>query len=343
MKTSNHLLIFLGFIVFIFNIKAHADGGHYAYRVTSPSKTVIQIARDVYSDERLWKKIAYWNNIQPPHKLSVGQILVLPEKPKNSIPQENLVTGQEVPKPNFSSTRPTVEREISKESDHYIYTVNERAPYLSMVAIENYGDRKMASQIAQWNNLPPNAKLSLQQKLILKFDTPPTIQEATGRLISLWRSMKNEDMVQRLQTTQLQNIQVTETKSEVRNKKVSETQPDKVETEIMKLEANVIAEKNSGMTYTAKPKPITSENITQNTKLSSSQVKAVTQTEALKTDTKIESSSATSSEPQTKSDTEVKNVESTKEETKQSWWQWLFSEREVSTEAETPATSSPEN
>lgn len=196
MKALFFPLLFITLIFFSYSAMGETDS--YGYRVTNSSKTVIQIARDVYNDERLWKKIAFYNNIKPPYSLTVGQVLVLPLAPVNQLAKENSVVGNEVPSPIFLAKRPSVEQKIIKDAKYYIYIVNERAPSLSMVAIENYGNKKMSSVIAKWNGLTKDAKLSLGQKLNLRLKPTIPTTAATALLINYWAKLGNAEMVMRL-------------------------------------------------------------------------------------------------------------------------------------------------
>ena len=168
------------------------------YRVSNPNKTLIQIARDVYNDERLWKKISQWNNVTPPYSLNVDQVLVLPYSPINPIATENEVPVGEVPSPTFITKLPSVEQQILNTKGTLSYVVNERAPSLSMIALENYGNKKMAVVIAIWNGLSPKAKLSLGQKIQLRLAPRFSEKLANATLISQWSKMGNPEMVKRL-------------------------------------------------------------------------------------------------------------------------------------------------
>lgn len=193
------LTIVIYFVIFLFSPKnVFGQESQFGYRVTQAGKTVIQIARDVYNDERQWKKIAYWNNLTPPYALSIGQVLVLPMQPKRPLSEKNLVTGAEVPAPQFLQQLPSVSRVIWNRKGYYVYEVNERAPSLSMVALENYGDKNMVKLIARWNGLATNEHLSLGQKLI--FHEKPTLTgtQSNTVLVKEWARVGNEVMVQRL-------------------------------------------------------------------------------------------------------------------------------------------------
>lgn len=177
---------------------ANAETAGYAYRVASAEKTLIQIARDVYNDERLWKKISYWNNLTAPYSLRVGQVVVLPHAPIKAVPTENSVKPEDVPEPVFVKQLPSVEQNLTQGTGAYIYVVNERAPSLSMVALETYGNKKMAAVIAKWNDLAPKSKLALGQRLQLK--VPPRFNktEANKALANEWARLGNPEMVARL-------------------------------------------------------------------------------------------------------------------------------------------------
>jgi hypothetical protein len=175
-----------------------AMAANQGYRVLSRSQTLIQIARDVYKDERQWKEIAYWNGIKPPYALSVGQVLVLKTPPVVVVPSENLVTGAEVDAIKPLAEWPSVERKIVKAGDDLIYVVNERAPSLMMIARELYGDASMAKKISSWGGFEPDARLSLGQRLRLKVPPTKTAAEGTAILIKNWRALDNDLMVERL-------------------------------------------------------------------------------------------------------------------------------------------------
>ncbi len=98
---------------------------------------MMQVARDVYGDEKLWKDIAAWNHIEAPYSIYAGQIISL-----NRV--QNLK-----------------------------YRVTEKAPVLSMIALENYGNLKMSALIAKWNGLSESAQLKKGQLLTLRI--PPTL------------------------------------------------------------------------------------------------------------------------------------------------------------------------
>lgn len=197
-KIMNFIRISMFTVLSCASFRTMAEPQNFGYRVTTADKTIIQIARDVYNDERLWKKISYWNNIRPPYSLKSGQILILPYLPVNPIPAENSVAANELSSPVFLDKLPSVEQQIINHSGHFTYVVNERAPSLSMVAHENYGNKKMAAVIAKWNGLSPNSKLSLAQQLKLKIKPRFSVDEANAALISQWTKMRNPEMVLRL-------------------------------------------------------------------------------------------------------------------------------------------------
>ena len=207
MTISNSLLgLFLFTITFGMSFTVSAETRGYAYRVTSSEKTLIQIARDVYNDERLWKKISYWNNVTPPYALSVGQVLVLPHAPTTALLSENSVDTKDVPEPVFVKQLPSVEQILRQAAGTYIYVVSERAPSLSMVALETYGNKKMAAIIARWNDLAMMSKLALGQQLQLKL--PPRFgkTEAHKALVSEWTRLGNAEMVARLKNKNYLNF-----------------------------------------------------------------------------------------------------------------------------------------
>src|SRR4051812_4627885 len=66
---------YLWVAVALFCIPANAE--ETTFRVTKPSHTLYQISREVYGSDHMWKKIAEWNNINPPYALKKGQILIV--------------------------------------------------------------------------------------------------------------------------------------------------------------------------------------------------------------------------------------------------------------------------
>ncbi len=207
MTILNSLLsLFLFTITFGISLTVSAETPGYAYRVTSSEKTLIQIARDVYNDERLWKKISYWNNVTPPYALSVGQVLVLPHPPTTALPSENSVNTEDVPQPVFVKQLPSVDQILRQAAGTYIYVVSERAPSLSMVALETYGNKKMAAIIARWNDLAPKSKLALGQQLQLKLPPRYGKTEAHKALVGEWTRLGNAEMVARLKNKNYLNF-----------------------------------------------------------------------------------------------------------------------------------------
>ena len=204
------LYSFIGLSLFLItsgiSLMVSAEVPRYAYRVTNPEKTLIQIARDVYNDERLWKKISYWNNVAAPYSLHVGQVLVLPHAPVTALPSENSVSPENVPKPVFVKQLPSVDQKLTQAAGTYIYIVNERAPSLSMVALETYGNKKMAAIIARWNGLAPKSKLALAQQLQLKLKPRYSKTEAHKALVSEWARLGNPEMVARLNNKNYLNL-----------------------------------------------------------------------------------------------------------------------------------------
>lgn len=198
----NNFKLYLGILIitgFFCSAKnATAETQQYGYRVTSSDKTLIQIARDVYQDERLWKIISQWNNLTPPYALKAGQILVLPFPPVTPVPAENTVAAHSIPAPVFIRKLPSVAQQLTELGGEFTYTVNERAPSLSMVALENYGNKKMGAVIAKWNGLSPQAKLSLGQTLKLKLQPRFNPAEAQTVLVAQWKRMGNTEMIARL-------------------------------------------------------------------------------------------------------------------------------------------------
>ena len=183
-----------------------AAAGNQGYRVRTKLQTLIQIARDIYKDERQWKEIAFWNGLKPPYALNVNQVLVLKAPPVAPIPRENLVTGPEIDSIKPLTKRPSVERQIKKNGNDLIYVVNERAPSLMMIARELYDDASMAQKISSWGGFEPGTRLSLGQHLRLKVPPTKTAAEGTAILIANWRALGNELMVERLGGTTEPNV-----------------------------------------------------------------------------------------------------------------------------------------
>jgi len=93
----------------------------------------------------------------------------------------------------------SVERVLLKsESGHHTYIVNERAPSLSAVARELYGDRRMAVQIARWNKLPSEAWLKLGDRLRIERAPKYSAEQGTALLIRYWHIAGRQDLVARL-------------------------------------------------------------------------------------------------------------------------------------------------
>lgn len=205
-KSISFLSLFLLFFTIGISVSVSAETPGFAYRVTSPEKTLIQIARDVYNDERLWKKISYWNNMTPPYTLTVGQVLVLPHVPVKALTPENSVSPENVPEPVFVKQLPSVEQKLKQAAGTYIYVVSERAPSLSMVALETYGNKKMAAIIARWNGLSPKSRLSLGQQLQLKLMPRFDKIEANKVLALEWARLGNPEMVARLKNRNYVNL-----------------------------------------------------------------------------------------------------------------------------------------
>lgn len=184
--------------ILILALSCSAGAETWGYKVHSRSQTLIQIARDVYKDEREWKDIAYWNGIKPPYALSVGQVLLLKNPPLAKIPQESLVTGESLNGVKPHEVWASVARQIEKDGGGWIYVVNERAPSLMMIARELYGDEHMAGEIAAWGGFEPNDRLSLGQRLRLKKAPTKTEAEGNAILIKKWTALENDMMVERL-------------------------------------------------------------------------------------------------------------------------------------------------
>lgn len=134
-----------------------------SYQIAPGTISMMQIARDVYGDEKLWKEIAAWNNIRAPFPISAGQIILLHRI-------ENLK-----------------------------YRVTEQAPVLSMIALENYGNLKMASLIAKWNGVSPQYQPKIGEVLILKRPPSLFLKDRRAMLLKMWRRLKRDDMVTKIE------------------------------------------------------------------------------------------------------------------------------------------------
>ncbi len=123
----------------------------------------MQVARDVYGDEKIWRDIVLWNEIEAPYPIHAGQIISL------------------------------------HRVDNLKYKVTEKAPLLAMIALENYGNIKMMDLIAQWNGLSTQEKLKKGQILILK--RPPTLflKDRTAMLIKIWKKLNRNDVVAQIE------------------------------------------------------------------------------------------------------------------------------------------------
>lgn len=193
-------MIKVGVFAFILAFVSQAWAQPVGYRVAAPNKTVIQIARDVYNDQRLWKEIAQANALKAPYELHKGQILVLPKPPIHKLPLENRVASADVPPIAKNVSLPSVKREIAKDKHGvWIYTVNERAPTLQMIALELYGDRDVYKELIKSNGLTKPYSLALGQKL--KLTVKPLLNEKDGDriLMSVWKKLTNDKMVARLE------------------------------------------------------------------------------------------------------------------------------------------------
>jgi len=195
-----------------------AAAGLEGYRVTNDRMLLGQIAKELYMDERQWKEIAAWNGLQPPYTLTKGQILVLLQPPERPASEANRVSLEELPALPTNTKWPSVTRKIEKG----IYVVNERAPSLYMVARDLYGDIKMASEIARWNQLPSNAKLALGQRL--RIEKKPVLSEKQGTaiLVEQWRERDNPMMVSRLGAKMYRMVSSTPSTPKKNSKPVKE-------------------------------------------------------------------------------------------------------------------------
>jgi hypothetical protein len=160
------ILIFIFTINFPFLVMGQttfATSSTILYRIKPDAKSIMHIARDVYDDEKVWKDIVSWNKMTAPYNFQAGQVLTL-----------HRVTNLK-------------------------YRVKEKAPLLSMIALENYGNVKMASVIARWNDLSVGEPLKIGQ--LLKLKIPPTLflDDRRAMLARMWKKLKREDMVAQIE------------------------------------------------------------------------------------------------------------------------------------------------
>lgn len=97
-----------------------------------------------------------------------------------------------------AGSKRSVAQTLVHQGDSSIYIVNERAPSLSMVARDLYGDRRFADQIAKWNGLSPQSKLKLGQRLKILEKPTESPETGTAILIKWWGQLGNAEMVVRL-------------------------------------------------------------------------------------------------------------------------------------------------
>lgn len=160
---------------------AHAE--ERQYRVPSQPPTLFQLAREIYKDQRRWQDIACRNGLRSPFQLEPGTTLILPA---GDMTRECAA---------FS-----VQRDLREEKDGtLVYIVNDRAPSLSAVARDLYGDLHMAKSLAQQNGLAKDARLSPGQRLTLSKKPTLTAQEGTQVLIQYWTQLGNHGRVLQLQ------------------------------------------------------------------------------------------------------------------------------------------------
>lgn len=158
----------------------------------------------------MWKAIADWNQLSPPYILSMDQVLILEREPTNHLPKKKHTNlGSDLAKESSSG-------EVRRELQGLLYTVNKRAPSLSMVALELYGNPRAFGEIAEWNKLTQPFSLQMGQVLKLKREPLHNELEGTELLIAHWKSLGNEQMVERLNETLMRLKQAQrETASEV--------------------------------------------------------------------------------------------------------------------------------
>ena len=71
------------------------ENGKTIYVVGQRAPHLFMISRDLYGNEKNWKKIANWNGVKPPYDLKFGQRLNLREEPKISEAEANRILYQE--------------------------------------------------------------------------------------------------------------------------------------------------------------------------------------------------------------------------------------------------------
>lgn len=163
------------------------------YVVEDESRSLGSISKELFGDAKYWKKIAGWNQLAPPYKIKKGQQLVIHEIPKKA--RSSMPTS--LPGDVKGSFQAPVARELKAKT----YTVNERAPSLSMIALELYGDETYKRGLIRENKLAPPYALKLGQKLKLPLAPKRSADEGTSALIREWQRLGNIEMVVRLKAT----------------------------------------------------------------------------------------------------------------------------------------------
>src|SRR5688572_16942616 len=100
------------FIMLLLLFISMPAAGLEGYRVTSDHVMLGQIAKELYTNERMWKEIAVWNGLQEPYSLSKGQILVLLQTPLRPPSPQNRVSLEELPSLPINTKWPSVARKI---------------------------------------------------------------------------------------------------------------------------------------------------------------------------------------------------------------------------------------
>lgn len=205
------------FIFAFLSPTAFAEDECTDYTIHAEKQTLGQVAREVYGNSREWKKITAWNKIAPPYRVKKGQVIKLCEAPKpkkasqlaTSLPSDTKVSkGKKIvaaPPPKIAepveldgSYLMPVTQEVIEKDEETIYVVNERAPSLSMIALELYGDAKLGNEIAKWNHLRKPYKLALGQKLRLERKPTKDPKKADESLVNAWESLGNDWMAERI-------------------------------------------------------------------------------------------------------------------------------------------------
>jgi hypothetical protein len=178
-------------MIALFSLSAHAS---HTYTVDQSSGSLSAIAQELYGHSKHWKKIAAWNGLAPPYRIHPGQKLQLQERPKK---RSERVRAEGATAP----ANPWLQAPVGRMLEGDVYTVNERAPSLSMVALELYGDSRYTRGLIRENQLQPPYRLQLGQKLRIPLEPKHDSDRGTQALIQEWTKLANSNMVRRLSAT----------------------------------------------------------------------------------------------------------------------------------------------